>query len=75
MISEILSKWINNQFTPDKKDLDLSTLHPLLDTVKVLHGKSNLERRFEKLVYKFDEFGNTIAGDSYYLTTEEVAVS
>lgn len=70
VISEILSKWINNQFTPDKKTEFIYSSPLLLDTVKGYSMENQIWKEDRRVVYKFDEFGNTIAGDSYYLTTE-----
>ena len=70
VISEILSKWINNQFTPDKKTEFIYSSPLLLDTVKGYSMENQIWKEDRREVYKIDEFGNTIAGDSYYLTTE-----
>lgn len=71
VISEILSKWINNQFTPDKKTEFIYSSPLLLDTVKGYSMENQIWKEDRRTVYKFDSFGNTISGESYYLSSGE----
>lgn len=70
MVSEILSKWTNGQFVQDNKTEFIYTSPFQLDSIKEYSLENQIWKEDRRRVYKFDGFGNTISGDSYYLTTE-----